>query len=121
MDKTEIISSRQNVKVKNWRKLQSSKGRKQQKQYLIEGIHLVQEALLFKQTVLELMITPDFQVSVEWRSLKEHLPTVSTINRCRFIKSGIDFLKSRQEDKHLNTRKPHYKDNIIQNIGNIKT
>lgn len=75
MDKTEIISSRQNVKVKNWRKLQSSKGRKQQKQYLIEGIHLVQEALLFKQTVLELMITPDFQDSVEWRSLKEHLPT----------------------------------------------
>lgn len=75
MVKQEIISSRQNVRVKNWRKLQTAKGRKQQAQYLIEGTHLVQEALLYKQSVLELMMTADYQASTEWALIEAVLPS----------------------------------------------
>ncbi|MGO4939230.1 TrmH family RNA methyltransferase [Fundicoccus sp. Sow4_D5] len=74
MAKQELISSRQNVKVKNWRKLHTAKGRKQQEQYLIEGTHLVQEALQHKQTVLEVMVTPDYLASAEWQMIETLMP-----------------------------------------------
>lgn len=41
----EFISSKQNAKVKNWRKLKTAKGRKQQGLYMIEGEHLIEEAV----------------------------------------------------------------------------
>ncbi|ALS23776.1 TrmH family RNA methyltransferase [Paenibacillus naphthalenovorans] len=40
-----IISSVQNPRIKQWTELQSRKGREKQGRFLIEGIHLVQEAL----------------------------------------------------------------------------
>ncbi len=40
-----IISSVQNPRIKQWTELQSRKGREKQGRFLIEGTHLVQEAL----------------------------------------------------------------------------
>lgn len=39
------ITSKQNAQLKQWKKLLTGKGRKQAKQYLIEGIHLLEEAI----------------------------------------------------------------------------
>ena len=39
------ITSKQNAQLKQWRKLATTKGRKQSGQYMIEGIHLIEEAL----------------------------------------------------------------------------
>lgn len=39
------ITSKQNGQLKLWRKLLTAKGRKQSQQYLIEGAHLVEEAI----------------------------------------------------------------------------
>lgn len=41
----EKINSLQNAHVKAWKKLQTKKGRKQQGQYLLDGWHLVNEAV----------------------------------------------------------------------------
>ncbi|PZE21212.1 TrmH family RNA methyltransferase [Paenibacillus xerothermodurans] len=42
---TEVISSVQNPRVKAWTQLLDKKGRDKQGQFIIEGVHLVQEAL----------------------------------------------------------------------------
>lgn len=41
----ELIESVQNKKVKEWKKLLTKKGRRDQKKYLVEGDHLVEEAV----------------------------------------------------------------------------
>lgn len=41
----EHIASKQNSRVKNWKKLNSKKGRQESRSYLIEGRHLIDEAI----------------------------------------------------------------------------
>ena len=41
----EVIQSKQNPKIKAWKKLATPKGRQKAGRYLIEGTHLVEEAL----------------------------------------------------------------------------
>lgn len=75
MGNEEIIFSRTNARVKNWRKLHTPKGRKQQKQYLIEGTHLVQEALQYNQQVIEILVTPEYLESPDWQMIEALLPS----------------------------------------------
>ena len=70
----EIIQSRQNTKIKLWRKLLTAKGRKQQGHFLIEGTHLVEEALKYAQRFVELLVTPEYLESSEWSLLAKYLP-----------------------------------------------
>ena len=44
-DSMKEIQSKQNPQVKQWKKLHTAKGRKQTQTYLIEGFHLVEEAI----------------------------------------------------------------------------
>lgn len=56
-----VIQSKQNPQVKQWKKLHTVKGRRQAQAYLIEGFHLVEEALRAGCTLQELMLTdPSF-------------------------------------------------------------
>lgn len=57
----QVIQSVSNPKVKNWKKLNTKKGRKTQEKYLLDGWHLVKEALKANVEVLEIMFTPDYQ------------------------------------------------------------
>ena len=52
----EVIHSLQNPRVKNWKKLLTAKGRKQSNRYLIEGWHLVEEALRSETVVCEVLV-----------------------------------------------------------------
>lgn len=56
----EHIQSKQNAHVKTWRKLQTAKGRKQEQAYLIEGTHLVEEAIRFGQPIQQIIRTPHY-------------------------------------------------------------
>ncbi len=56
----EWIQSKNNDRVKSWRKLQTAKGRKQAGAYLIEGPHLIQEALKTSQVMEWLLIREDW-------------------------------------------------------------
>jgi len=55
----EKITSGQNKKVKQWRSLTSKKGRKATQTYLLEGWHLVQEAIKAQQKLPAIMGTAD--------------------------------------------------------------
>ncbi|WP_251547970.1 TrmH family RNA methyltransferase [Limosilactobacillus caecicola] len=55
----EQITSVHNQHVKDWRKLQTRKGRKKFGQYLLDGWHLVQEASNSGQELVDLIGTPE--------------------------------------------------------------
>lgn len=56
MQKVERITSNQNPHVKRWSKLQTKKGRKESGTYLLEGWHLVSEALKAGIELVEIMV-----------------------------------------------------------------
>lgn len=50
------IASTKNERVKEWKKLQSRKKREERGLFLIEGLHLIEEALKYKSIVQELIV-----------------------------------------------------------------
>lgn len=56
----EVISSKDNTRIKNYRKLHTAKGRKKSNQFLIEGVHLVEEAVNYNQPVDTIIIEDGF-------------------------------------------------------------
>lgn len=60
------IESVQNERVKQWKKLHTKKGRKQQQKFLIEGPHLIEEALKENETVLEIIIVDSQSLPKNW-------------------------------------------------------
>ena len=55
----ERIESLKNQKVKDWKKLQTRKGRKKAQQYILEGFHLVEEAVKAGEEISHLLIRED--------------------------------------------------------------
>ena len=55
----EIITSKENKKIKSARQLLTRKGRKQSGNYLIEGFHLLEEALKAKAELVEIFVSTD--------------------------------------------------------------
>lgn len=55
------ITSSSNQRVRDWKKLAQKKGRMRQGRYLLDGWHLVKEAVDSGQPVEEIMVTPDFR------------------------------------------------------------
>ncbi|UUX34390.1 TrmH family RNA methyltransferase [Fundicoccus culcitae] len=51
------IKSKQNQQLKAWRKLKTSKGRQKAQRYLIEGWHLVEEAILSKAAIDKIIVS----------------------------------------------------------------
>ena len=64
MDKR--IESIQNPKVKEWKKLQTKKGRMQYRQFFIEGEHLIEEAIKHQSRVDVLLAVENTDVPVKW-------------------------------------------------------
>ena len=56
----EKIASMKNQKVKQWKKLQTTKGRKEARAYLIEGTHLLKEAIKANAIIQEIVMTETF-------------------------------------------------------------
>ncbi|MFZ3588407.1 TrmH family RNA methyltransferase [Bacillus sp. DJP31] len=60
------IESRLNPQVKQWKKLQMKKERDNTGKFIIEGPHLVEEALKKKGYIEEILLTESFQVPSKW-------------------------------------------------------
>lgn len=60
------IDSKKNSRFKLWKKLQSRKGRNEQRLFLVEGPHLVEEALQAGFTIRELLLTSSYPVPEAW-------------------------------------------------------
>ena len=67
----EKIESLQNSRVKEWAKLKTKKGRKKQNSYLLEGWHLVKEALLAHVDLAVILTTADFKEEASLAKLLE--------------------------------------------------
>lgn len=61
-----VIRSSQNERFKSWKKLLTKKGRKQQAAFLVEGEHLVEEALLAGWPILELIQAEHYSLPKSW-------------------------------------------------------
>lgn len=75
------IQSKQNAQLKLWKKLHTSKGRKQYGKYLIEGEHLIEEAIKCVPHLIEtLVIRSDMLSKKQWldeTALSASIVTVS--------------------------------------------
>jgi TrmH family RNA methyltransferase len=69
-----VITSPQNPRVKEWAQLLERKGRDRQQRYLIEGPHLVEEALLSHAPVTTVLFDPESGSGVS-ASLREQAPS----------------------------------------------
>ncbi len=60
------IESKKNPQVKQWKKLQTKKERDTTGKFMIEGPHLVEEALKNKHYIEEILVTEAFQIPSQW-------------------------------------------------------
>ncbi|MFY4774652.1 TrmH family RNA methyltransferase [Metabacillus sp. RGM 3146] len=60
------IDSAKNPKVKQWKKLHTRKEREATKSFLVEGYHLVEEALKEKDQIIELILGEESNVPSSW-------------------------------------------------------
>lgn len=60
------IQSVQNPQIKQWKKLLTKKEREKTNTYILEGFHLVEEALRYKEEVLEIIISEEVDIPANW-------------------------------------------------------
>ncbi|WP_100402144.1 TrmH family RNA methyltransferase [Bacillus sp. FJAT-42315] len=61
-----FIQSTKNVQVKQWKKLLTKKEREKTGLYLLEGLHLVEEALKHKEEIVEVIVSEDISLPAHW-------------------------------------------------------
>ena len=61
-----FIQSVKNSQVKQWKKLLTKKEREKTGLYLLEGLHLVEEALKYKEEIVELIASEDISLPAHW-------------------------------------------------------
>ncbi|WP_202078235.1 TrmH family RNA methyltransferase [Caldalkalibacillus salinus] len=75
-----FIHSSQNPTFKLWKKLHTKKGRRAQQRFLIEGIHMAEEALQSTYIIDEMIISEDFNLPESWAAqIKSAKPKVMTL------------------------------------------
>ncbi|KGX84826.1 TrmH family RNA methyltransferase [Pontibacillus marinus] len=65
-----MITSVQNKTVKSWRKLQKKRDREKEQSFMVEGFHLVEEAVNSSWDVKEIIVREDVDLPNEWQSYK---------------------------------------------------
>ena len=65
------ITSVSNPQVKAWKKLATKKGRQQSQTYLLDGWHLVKEALNSGKLIQKILVTPSFKHLADLEILPE--------------------------------------------------
>ncbi|RIW37758.1 RNA methyltransferase [Bacillus salacetis] len=60
------VQSAKNPQVKQWKKLQAKKERDRSGTYMVEGFHLVEEALKYKKVVKEVLIKEGVELPSDW-------------------------------------------------------
>ena len=71
------IESIQNPKVKQWKKLLTKKERDKSGTFLVEGFHLVEEALKHSESVIEIIVSTSVGIPPRWDSREIPVTTVT--------------------------------------------
>lgn len=75
------ITSVNNATIKNWRKLHTKKERKKMNRYIVEGFHLVEEALKYKEKdIIQILIREDLVNDKDFLHLSVNNEIVVTVN-----------------------------------------
>lgn len=122
----ELILSTKNERVKNWKKLQSRRGRQKAGAYLIEGFHLIEEALKNHAIILEIMISeevavgdiPEFDEAKQVEISAEIAKLLSETETSQGIFAVVK--KIEQLDKPILAKPFLFLDNV-QDPGNVGT
>ncbi|KRL06710.1 MAG: RNA methyltransferase [Liquorilactobacillus hordei] len=76
----EIIQSPQNKQIKEWKKLSSKKGRLNQRLYMLDGWHLVKEAIRANENIQRFLIVPDSRYVDEFNELNSTKAEITYIS-----------------------------------------
>lgn len=122
------IESTQNGLVKHWKKLVTSKkDRDKSEEFLVEGFHLVEEALKSEGTIIHLIIREDIELPEGWNTENLQIIEVTKAVAKELIETeqsqGI-FAHCRQphySDEHSRTWKKYLFIDAVQDPGNIGT
>ena len=122
------IESTQNALVKHWKKLVTSKkDRDKSEEFIVEGFHLVEEALNTDGTILHLIVREDLELPAEWKT--DHLQLIQVTKAV--AKELVETEQSQGIFAHC--RQPEYTDDeaagwkkllfidAVQDPGNIGT
>lgn len=91
------IKSINNPQVKNWRKLQNRKEREKTKTYLIEGFHLIEEAIYHqKHAINKIMLREDLVGSTEVEMISKKIGTDQLVVITKQIADGISETETNQ-------------------------
>lgn len=124
----EMIESTQNKQVKEWKKLLTRKGRKRQKKYLIEGLHLVEEALKSKAAIEAVLIREDvLEEYMDMLALKEVKTIIVTEEISDLLSDAVTeqgitaVIKSVESPDNISGDKPVLLLDEVQDPGNLGT
>ncbi len=91
------IMSINNPQVKDWRKLQTRKERTKRNCYLIEGFHLIEEAINYqKLTINKVMVREDLIESTEFHFISQHIEDDQIVVITKQIADGISTTETNQ-------------------------
>ena len=75
------ITSVNNQQIKDWKKLHTRKERKKTNTYLVEGFHLVEEALTYnREAIQQLIVREDILTSDAYLAIRMHPRKVTTVS-----------------------------------------
>lgn len=104
------IQSTQNARVKQWKKLVfTRKEREKLKEFIVEGFHLVEEALKNKDSVIALMIQEDVEMPENWAVDGVEIIQVTTSVAKEFAET------ERSQGVFAHCRQPVYTENEFAN------
>ncbi len=121
----EKIESIQNKQVKEWKKLLTRKGRKKQQQYIIEGAHLVEEALKANASLSHILIREDKVAEYDHYISKETV-LISTevadeLSDAVTNQGILAILNINESEESLTLKKPLLMLDEVQDPGNVGT
>lgn len=91
------IMSINNPQVKNWRKLQTKKERMKQNSYLIEGFHLIEEAMNnARESILKIIIREDLLEENTIKKISQQMPADRLVVVTKEIADAISSTETNQ-------------------------
>ncbi|GEK91376.1 TrmH family RNA methyltransferase [Alkalibacterium kapii] len=124
----EIIESTQNKRIKNWKKLLTRKGRKKQSKYIVEGPHLVEEAMKSQAVIESLIISSEkIEAYASYHEKAEFDVAVVTRDIIKLLSDSVTgqgilaIIKMPEKVKELSGLRPVLMLDEIQDPGNLGT
>ncbi|AGK55153.1 TrmH family RNA methyltransferase [Bacillus sp. 1NLA3E] len=120
------IHSVKNPQIKEWKKLLTKKERDKTGTFLIEGFHLVEEALKKEDVVLELIVDEQVELPAKWNygSIPLTLVTVEVIKSLSDTETPQGVIAICRQEQEKNTdiiKKTYLLIDSVQDPGNMGT